>query len=646
LGGGRKDTGTIILEGEEIRCYTSQTFREIAEERGLEIMSEFLYSEEKGIPLFIDDPIGNMLKAGETVNLIWEISQDDDFEEDQTEDIELHYCIFGKWEKTFVRSDITLTEFMDQNHNGVELTEFKYQGETLNQNATLLCLCDEDHVLEMEVMTLESQTEDSALELQEEGDQEESFMLDPEEESQEDYQEEQKEVQISESPKDTDIGSEEEDEGISSHCTNVRNGRGGADEAERRDRGPDLRGGRGGRDRSPVRSEIPEEPSNPDGERKPVQDPNWTMSRCGRREISIIPEVLSIREDQEIESTGVTPTDREMDESLGGRRNTPKCGSDLLDKVPEGLSELPRRRNPDGSGRLDDPAKNVEELKEEINKVWNLLTGNCAIISFAGQSRQIFFNPSNAIQRLTKKIKEIWNIPRKLYWLSVNGKHESKAKSWPQVSNVEIKIRGLGAGPTQDIDLKEVRICLEGQTTTEYIDGCFLDALISRKASSIEEVWVSNRQHASVYKSFKKFVDAGSNLTFIFDEMLQSDPEALKRGALGKVKLKLEDEIIETWNNMLFKNAFQEEKGHPNPYFLRIPILGISVDTRLIKIRSVIPACSSLPWVVRWDRKMQKRINKGIVPECPDGIYITENRGLDVLEPQVGRCYVYGTSEN
>jgi hypothetical protein len=37
-------------------------------------------------------------------------------------------------------------------------------------------------------------------------------------------------------------------------------------------------------------------------------------------------------------------------------------------------------------------------------------------------------------------------MSRKVYWLRINGRHESLVTSWPQTSTAEVMIRGLDAG--------------------------------------------------------------------------------------------------------------------------------------------------------------------------------------------------------
>jgi hypothetical protein len=38
----------------------------------------------------------------------------------------------------------------------------------------------------------------------------------------------------------------------------------------------------------------------------------------------------------------------------------------------------------------------------------------------------MFFSPKNALADFQRKVKELWNIPKKHYYLSINGIQESR----------------------------------------------------------------------------------------------------------------------------------------------------------------------------------------------------------------------------
>jgi hypothetical protein len=47
------------------------------------------------------------------------------------------------------------------------------------------------------------------------------------------------------------------------------------------------------------------------------------------------------------------------------------------------------------------------------------------------QTKQIFFHPERALDEISWQIKKHWSIPRKVYWLQINGGHESQIIDWP-----------------------------------------------------------------------------------------------------------------------------------------------------------------------------------------------------------------------
>jgi hypothetical protein len=70
-----------------------------------------------------------------------------------------------------------------------------------------------------------------------------------------------------------------------------------------------------------------------------------------------------------------------------------------------------------------------------------------AFISFWRQSVQMFFSPKNAIADFQRRVKELWNIPKKHYYLLFNGVHDSiPPKSWSNNTLVQVKIKGLLGG--------------------------------------------------------------------------------------------------------------------------------------------------------------------------------------------------------
>jgi hypothetical protein len=59
----------------------------------------------------------------------------------------------------------------------------------------------------------------------------------------------------------------------------------------------------------------------------------------------------------------------------------------------------------------------------------------------------MFFSPENAIADFKRKVKDLWNIPEKMYYLLINGVHESiTPKSWPKCWFIQIMTKGLLGG--------------------------------------------------------------------------------------------------------------------------------------------------------------------------------------------------------
>jgi hypothetical protein len=62
----------------------------------------------------------------------------------------------------------------------------------------------------------------------------------------------------------------------------------------------------------------------------------------------------------------------------------------------------------------------------------------------------MFFSPENAHADFHRKVKELWNIPKKSYYLLINGKHENiSVTSWPTLSSIQVRIKGLLGGGKQ-----------------------------------------------------------------------------------------------------------------------------------------------------------------------------------------------------
>jgi hypothetical protein len=124
----------------------------------------------------------------------------------------------------------------------------------------------------------------------------------------------------------------------------------------------------------------------------------------------------------------------------------------------------------------------VENLRSEVDLPKNSIPETLrAIITFEKQSVQIFFSPENALEDFRRKVKELWNIPVKHYYMKINGVHENiPCVSWPQTTLVSVEIKGLMGGKEDDDPVNFV------------LDG---DIFMGRLTQTFEEViseWTSD----------------------------------------------------------------------------------------------------------------------------------------------------------
>jgi hypothetical protein len=231
-----------------------------------------------------------------------------------------------------------------------------------------------------------------------------------------------------------------------------------------------------------------------------------------------------------------------------------------LDEIPGSLPEPGRDEDLGGDRRLDSPYRGAEKLKEEIKLLRSLPASKSVIVTWNNLSIQVHYEEPHAIEALSKAIKDKWAIPRKYYWLKVNGIHEAGLTEWPQVANASVEIRGLGAGTGRSVGPTEFRICIEEKISTEDWKYDFEFIFVDRKVTPPDEIWATNRQRISTSNKPKKFIDTGTEKIFAFDKIIPSDPETLKRGAIEKVKLNVEGQIFETWNNMSSEASLREQE--------------------------------------------------------------------------------------
>jgi hypothetical protein len=82
-------------------------------------------------------------------------------------------------------------------------------------------------------------------------------------------------------------------------------------------------------------------------------------------------------------------------------------------------------------------------------------------------------------------VKELWNVPRKMYHLLINGAHESiPIDSWPECSTVKVSIGGAGGNPDgerEEEESPEEYYPDSDQRSEEEEDGEFLVDIYSRE---------------------------------------------------------------------------------------------------------------------------------------------------------------------
>jgi hypothetical protein len=106
----------------------------------------------------------------------------------------------------------------------------------------------------------------------------------------------------------------------------------------------------------------------------------------------------------------------------------------------------------------------MEDLRSHLGILKESMPAICqTILSFEKYSVQVLFSPSNAVADLERKVKDLWNIPEKMYHLLANGAHEAiPATSWPELSMVRAKIGGnVGSNPPA----KKTKIHLKTKTS-------------------------------------------------------------------------------------------------------------------------------------------------------------------------------------
>jgi hypothetical protein len=156
-GGGRTGTLTLIIDGEECRCKTNRSFRQAAEDRDLEIRSDFLISIEDGVFIYIDDKIGDHFEAGSSVPLDWDVPDEDEEEIDESDPckdaIKLSFRLYDEWQEMIIGKGHTMRPFMSDNWEEIEWSDFRFQGKPLDPDTHLLNLTNEQLEISVEIRT-------------------------------------------------------------------------------------------------------------------------------------------------------------------------------------------------------------------------------------------------------------------------------------------------------------------------------------------------------------------------------------------------------------------------------------------------------------------------------------------------------------
>jgi hypothetical protein len=234
---------------------------------------------------------------------------------------------------------------------------------------------------------------------------------------------------------------------------------------------------------------------------------------------------------------------------------------------------------------------------------------------------------------LTKKIREIWEIPRKIYWLQVNGKHESLITSWPQVSTVEIRIKGpAGGDPDADWEDDDVHDPsdpedLPAPSREKFPKGWIkigISGLIYKVHTSLTieqvadkygfqagyEYWLPNRRRSPREENH-----------FIDETIPGETGRRLKK--MGPVILKVDGSPITVLNNQTFEEELTRLDIELQTDFILLPN-GPRLNAREDRIRQFIGMNIDTETEIRWDpRKLvapDPVIKDEIAPEegCPN----------------------------
>jgi hypothetical protein len=267
------------------------------------------------------------------------------------------------------------------------------------------------------------------------------------------------------------------------------------------------------------------------------------------------------------------------------------------------------------------------DLKTELVSLKESMKGmKSALISWGKHSKQIIFEETCAIGTVTRQIKRLWNIPRKIYWLQINGRHESQIQEWPKESSIVIKIRCLGAGEfgddAGDDDVFDpddwgggptgsgkkrtkqpkgmVRLNILGRTFKVSNRKTFQEVYERYfRKEDVDEVWLPSGKRVDAASKIRYFFPPSQDIRFI-DEVENGDPRKLRKGWVGLVTLSMGEGSHEVPNGFTFEDYFNCLEIIPESNFVILPN-GCSVSIER-KIRWYLGADPGRVRKIQWDR--------------------------------------------
>jgi hypothetical protein len=270
-------------------------------------------------------------------------------------------------------------------------------------------------------------------------------------------------------------------------------------------------------------------------------------------------------------------------------------------------------------GKSDGCTADVD-LRQELDTL-RKATPNAfeAIITFERHSVQMFFSPDNAMADFQRKVKELWNIPVKQYYLLLNGMHESKIpKDWSKVKAVQVRIKGLVGGydPPADggEDFKDTPVPESGKFPKGWIKLGIAGIMIKVHTSfTIDqartkfdldpayEYWLPNGRIVSCREKLRRLFPPGLKQIHFIDEVVPGEAREELR-ELGPVMLKIGGSTITVLNNQTFEEAFKKNEIIPESEFVLLPD-GRRANVSDARIRQFLGSNIDDEFEIRWERK-------------------------------------------